>query len=194
MLHASHVPNVWCRWANSMYVLSEVKNPVGTIKIAGPLGLATCGVLYILANVAYFAAATVIQGRRGRSRSGGRLQRFSWLARPFNWWCRSCGRLEVRAIHRLSRTGYIVLSASASSLPRLFIGLSGGLQRLNLGAIRLNRTTSHYKTEPTWLYIAVSLGRLSEEIISHRDQSSSTCTDTCTWETCHCVYLYVFYV
>ncbi|KID93095.1 high affinity methionine permease [Metarhizium guizhouense ARSEF 977] len=45
-------------WANSMYVLSEVKNPVGTIKIAGPLGLATCGVLYILANVAYFAAAT----------------------------------------------------------------------------------------------------------------------------------------
>ena len=41
-----------------MYVLNEVKDPVRTIKIAGPLGLATCGALYILANVAYFAAAT----------------------------------------------------------------------------------------------------------------------------------------
>lgn len=41
-----------------MYVLNEVKDPVRTIKIAGPLGLSTCGVLYLLANVAYFAAAT----------------------------------------------------------------------------------------------------------------------------------------
>lgn len=41
-----------------MYVLNEVKNPVRTIKIAGPLGLSICGVLYLLANVAYFAAAT----------------------------------------------------------------------------------------------------------------------------------------
>lgn len=41
-----------------MYVLNEVKNPVRTIKIAGPLGLTTCGILYLLANVAYFAAAT----------------------------------------------------------------------------------------------------------------------------------------
>ena len=29
-----------------------------TIKIAGPLGLTVCGILYLLANVAYFAAAT----------------------------------------------------------------------------------------------------------------------------------------
>lgn len=41
-----------------MYVLNEVKDPVRTIKIAGPLGLSTCGILYILANVAYFSAAT----------------------------------------------------------------------------------------------------------------------------------------
>lgn len=45
-------------YTNAMYVLNEVKNPVRTIKIAGPLGLITCGTLYILANVAYFAAAT----------------------------------------------------------------------------------------------------------------------------------------
>jgi amino acid transporter len=41
-----------------MYVMNEVKNPIRTIKIAGPLGLSTCGILYILANVAYFSAAT----------------------------------------------------------------------------------------------------------------------------------------
>ncbi|KAG5913330.1 hypothetical protein E4U53_004902 [Claviceps sorghi] len=41
-----------------MYVLNEVKDPVRTIRIAGPLGLTTCGILYLLANVAYFAAAT----------------------------------------------------------------------------------------------------------------------------------------
>ncbi|KAG6001587.1 hypothetical protein E4U21_004071 [Claviceps maximensis] len=45
-------------WANAMYVLNEVKDPVRTIRIAGPLGLTTCGVLYLFANVAYFAAAT----------------------------------------------------------------------------------------------------------------------------------------
>lgn len=46
------------RWNNAAYVLNEVRNPVRTLKIAGPLGLGTCGVLYMLANVAYFAAET----------------------------------------------------------------------------------------------------------------------------------------
>jgi amino acid transporter len=41
-----------------MYVLNEVKNPVRTVKIAGPLGLLICGVLYLLANIAYIAVAT----------------------------------------------------------------------------------------------------------------------------------------
>ncbi|KAM0664738.1 hypothetical protein ACQRIT_000332 [Beauveria bassiana] len=52
------VLNSYAGWSNAMYVLNEVKNPVRTIKIAGPLGLSICGVLYLLANVAYFAAAT----------------------------------------------------------------------------------------------------------------------------------------
>ncbi|KAI0835650.1 amino acid permease-domain-containing protein [Hypoxylon sp. FL0890] len=46
------------RWSNAAYVLNEVKRPVHTLKIAGPLGLGICGVLYTLANVSYFAAAT----------------------------------------------------------------------------------------------------------------------------------------
>lgn len=47
-----------CRWSNAAYVLNEVRRPVRTLKVAGPLGLGICGVLYLLANVAFFAAAT----------------------------------------------------------------------------------------------------------------------------------------
>lgn len=52
------VLNSYAGWNNAAYVLNEVKNPVRTLKIAGPLGLGICAVLYLLANVAYFAAAT----------------------------------------------------------------------------------------------------------------------------------------
>ena len=41
-------------WSNVNYVLNNVRNPVRTLKIAGPLGLGICTVLYLLANVAYF--------------------------------------------------------------------------------------------------------------------------------------------
>ncbi|KAI4748053.1 amino acid transporter [Aureobasidium sp. EXF-12298] len=52
------VLNSYAGWSNAAYVLNEVKNPVRTLKIAGPLGLGICGVLYMMANVSYFAAAT----------------------------------------------------------------------------------------------------------------------------------------
>ncbi|OKL62164.1 hypothetical protein UA08_02162 [Talaromyces atroroseus] len=52
------VLNSYAGWSNAMYVLNEVKNPVRTMKIAGPLGLLICGVLYVLANISYYAAAT----------------------------------------------------------------------------------------------------------------------------------------
>ncbi|KAL5045548.1 amino acid permease-domain-containing protein [Aspergillus fruticulosus] len=45
-------------WSNGAYVLNEIGNPVHTLKIAAPTGLGICGVLYLLANVAYYAAAT----------------------------------------------------------------------------------------------------------------------------------------
>ncbi|KAF8266355.1 amino acid transporter [Lactarius quietus] len=45
-------------WQNANYVLNEVKDPVRTIKIAGPLGLGITSALYIFANVAYFAASS----------------------------------------------------------------------------------------------------------------------------------------
>ncbi|KAH9038786.1 amino acid transporter [Lactarius pseudohatsudake] len=45
-------------WSNANYVLNEVKNPIRTIKIAGPLGLGITSALYIFANVAYFAASS----------------------------------------------------------------------------------------------------------------------------------------
>lgn len=52
------VINAYTGWSNVNYVLNEVRNPVRTLKVAGPLGLGICAVLYLLANVAYFAAAT----------------------------------------------------------------------------------------------------------------------------------------
>ncbi|KAK0203145.1 high affinity methionine permease [Desarmillaria ectypa] len=45
-------------YSNVNYVLSEVKNPVRTLKIAGPLAILSVSVVYILVNIAYFAAVS----------------------------------------------------------------------------------------------------------------------------------------
>ncbi|KAH8082804.1 amino acid transporter [Cristinia sonorae] len=45
-------------WSNVNYVMNNVKDPIRTLKIAGPLGLGICALLYILANIAYFSAAS----------------------------------------------------------------------------------------------------------------------------------------
>ncbi|KAI0047897.1 amino acid transporter [Auriscalpium vulgare] len=52
------VLNAYAGWSNVNYVLNDVKNPVRTLKIAGPLGLGITSVLYLLANIAYFSAAS----------------------------------------------------------------------------------------------------------------------------------------
>ncbi|KAJ5704296.1 hypothetical protein N7493_011434 [Penicillium malachiteum] len=52
------VLNSFSGWSNAAYVMNEIRNPVRTVKIAAPIGLSLCGVMYILANVAYYAAAT----------------------------------------------------------------------------------------------------------------------------------------
>lgn len=52
------VLNAYAGWSNVNYVMNNVRDPVRTLKIAGPLGLGICAVLYLLANVAYFSAAT----------------------------------------------------------------------------------------------------------------------------------------
>ncbi|TIA30117.1 amino acid transporter [Aureobasidium pullulans] len=43
-------------YSNANYSMSEMKNPVRTLKIAAPTAIMIVGVLYLLANVAYFAA------------------------------------------------------------------------------------------------------------------------------------------
>ena len=45
-------------YAGVNYTLSEVKNPKRTVKIAGPVSVAAVTLLYLLANIAYFAGAT----------------------------------------------------------------------------------------------------------------------------------------
>ncbi|KAI0317435.1 amino acid transporter [Amylostereum chailletii] len=52
------VLNAYAGWSNINYVLNDVKDPVRTLKIAGPLGLGITTVLYMMANISYFAAAT----------------------------------------------------------------------------------------------------------------------------------------
>ena len=52
------VLNAYAGWSNVNYVLNNVKNPVRTLKIAGPLGLGICAVLYMLANIAYFSCVS----------------------------------------------------------------------------------------------------------------------------------------
>ena len=42
-------------WSRLNYVLNDVKNPVRTLKIAAPLGFSICAVLYVMANISYFA-------------------------------------------------------------------------------------------------------------------------------------------
>ncbi|RAL60967.1 hypothetical protein DID88_010063 [Monilinia fructigena] len=43
-------------YSNANYALAETKNPVKTLKMAAPTALAIVGILYMLANIAYFAA------------------------------------------------------------------------------------------------------------------------------------------
>jgi len=54
------VLDAYSGWSNVNYVLNNVRNPVRTLKIAGPLGLGICALLYILANIAYFSVATKV--------------------------------------------------------------------------------------------------------------------------------------
>ena len=49
------VLDAYAGWSNINYVMNDVKDPVRTLKIAGPLGLGICAAFYLLANVAYFA-------------------------------------------------------------------------------------------------------------------------------------------
>lgn len=43
-------------WENANYVLGELKNPRRTLSIAAPIAVVGVTILYVLANVAYFAA------------------------------------------------------------------------------------------------------------------------------------------
>ncbi|KAG2420884.1 high-affinity methionine permease [Aspergillus terreus] len=43
-------------YSNANYALSETKNPTRTLKIAAPIAIGAVGILYMLCNIAYFAA------------------------------------------------------------------------------------------------------------------------------------------
>ncbi|GAB1320104.1 hypothetical protein MFIFM68171_10314 [Madurella fahalii] len=45
-------------WENANYVLTEVRNPPRTLRKAAPIAISAVTVLYVLANISYFAAMT----------------------------------------------------------------------------------------------------------------------------------------
>jgi amino acid transporter len=59
---------LWCRlernfrsfggYSNTNYVLSEIRDPVRTIKRANPIAIAFITITYMLANIAYFGAVS----------------------------------------------------------------------------------------------------------------------------------------
>lgn len=45
-------------YANAFSVVNEIKNPIPTLKRNGAVSVAVVAILYILCNIAYFAAGT----------------------------------------------------------------------------------------------------------------------------------------
>ncbi|KAL2270446.1 hypothetical protein VTJ83DRAFT_2630 [Remersonia thermophila] len=45
-------------WENANYVLTEVRNPPKTLRRAAPIAISAVTILYVLANISYFAAMT----------------------------------------------------------------------------------------------------------------------------------------
>ena len=67
--------NAYAGWSNINYVLNDVKDPVRTLKIAGPLGLGITTVLYMMANVSYFACVPSLAGGETAAGTDGAAQR-----------------------------------------------------------------------------------------------------------------------
>ncbi|OBT62085.1 hypothetical protein VE03_08998 [Pseudogymnoascus sp. 23342-1-I1] len=65
-------------YSNANYALAETKNPVRTLKIAAPLALGAVAILYMLANIAYFAAVP-----REEILSSGRILAASFFRNMF---------------------------------------------------------------------------------------------------------------
>jgi amino acid transporter len=66
-LSAQHYRRSFVGYSNANYALSEVKDPVRTIKRAAPLAMAFVTTVYLFVNIAYFAAvskADILGSRR----------------------------------------------------------------------------------------------------------------------------------
>ncbi|KKY19361.1 putative high affinity methionine permease [Phaeomoniella chlamydospora] len=90
-------------YSNANYALSETKNPVRTLKIAAPLALGTVGILYMLVNIAYFAAVP-----KAEIISSGRILAASFFRNVF-------GEKAERAI-----SVFVALSAFGNVLSVIF--------------------------------------------------------------------------
>jgi amino acid transporter len=65
--YAKHQCRSFIGYSNANYALSEVRDPVRTIKRAAPLAMALVTTVYLFVNIAYFAAvskADILGSRR----------------------------------------------------------------------------------------------------------------------------------
>jgi amino acid transporter len=90
-------------YSNANYALAEAKNPVRTLKIAAPVALGLVAVLYMLANIAYFAAVP-----REEIISSGRILAASFFRNMF-------GEKAERAL-----SVFVALSAFGNVLSVIF--------------------------------------------------------------------------
>ncbi|KAF2718141.1 putative methionine permease [Polychaeton citri CBS 116435] len=90
-------------YSNANYALSETKNPVKTLKFAAPLALGSVSVLYMLCNIAYFAAVP-----KEEILSSGRILAASFFRNVF-------GKQAERAL-----SVFVALSAFGNVLSVIF--------------------------------------------------------------------------
>ncbi|KAI0762905.1 amino acid/polyamine transporter I [Fomes fomentarius] len=90
-------------YSNANYAMSEMKNPVRTLKIAAPTAIIVVGILYMLVNISYFAAVS-----REEIATSGRIVAASFFRNVFG----------VKAERALSV--FVALSAFGNVLSVIF--------------------------------------------------------------------------
>ena len=92
-------------YSNANYSLSEVKNPVRTMKLAAPLAMISISIVYFLVNIAYLAVVS-----KEEILGSGRIAAALFF-----------GRLWGPQTERVSLTGFLYILILRSVLFHVFV-------------------------------------------------------------------------
>jgi amino acid transporter len=176
-------------WENANYVLGEIKNPRKTLTIAAPLAVGGVTILYVLANVAYFAAIPKSDLANSEVIVAGLFFK--------NVFGDSAGARSLPAFVALSNLGNVLAVSFAHARLNQEFAKEGLLpwsrfwasnKPLNAPATAvscLSHTSSSFRRHPAYLLLqsSSSTGSSPSSSSSHPQQaqpttSSSTCTHT----------------